>query len=220
MNEFRIRSTGVVVNETEYRALMENVSLPAVISAEVLASIAADPALAGWAADPILASPAPSSTSFQAVQRDGVTQDGLGNWVWAWQVTDLEEEAVAAKLALDKAARWDAIKAERDRRKLEGGYKVAVSGVDKWFHSDTFSRTQQIGLVMFGAGIPAGLQWKTMDGSFVTMTQSLAAQVFAAAGAQDVATFAAAEAHKTAMEESEDPAGYNFSGGWPAIYGG
>ena len=38
-----------------------------------------------------------------------------------------------------------------------------------------------MGLVMLGDNIPAGLQWKTMDGSFVVMTPSLAQQVFAAA---------------------------------------
>lgn len=118
-------------------------------------------------------------------------------------------------LARDKAILWERIKAERDRRKLDGGYKVG----SKWFHSDTFSRTQQIGLVLLGSSIPSGLQWKTMDGSFVTMTQTLANQIFGAAAAQDVATFQAAEVHKAAMEASADPSAYDFSGGWPAIYG-
>jgi hypothetical protein len=59
-----------------------------------------------------------------------------------------------------------------------------------------------------------------MDGSFVAMTQTLAGQVFAAAAAQDAATFAQAEAHRAAMEASNDPAAYDFSGGWPAIYEG
>lgn len=114
-----------------------------------------------------------------------------------------------------KAAKWDAIKAERDRRTEQGGYKVGT----KWFHSDQKSRGQQLGLVLLGASIPANLQWKTMDGSFVTMTQQLAGQVLAAAAASDQAMFAAAEAHKVAMEASADPASYDYSGGWPKIYG-
>ena len=114
-----------------------------------------------------------------------------------------------------RAAKWDAIKAERDRRIQSGGYKVGT----KWFHSDTFSRTQQIGLLMMGASIPAGLQWKTMDGSFITMTQALTGNVFAAAVASDQAVFAAAETHRVAMEASADPASYDYSGGWPKIYG-
>lgn len=114
-----------------------------------------------------------------------------------------------------KAAKWGAIKAERDRRIQSGGYKVGA----KWFHSDTFSRTQQMGLVMLGANIPPSTAWKTMDGSTIEMTQVLAGQIFAAAAASDISIFAAAEAHKSAMLASDDPAAYDFSTGWPAIYG-
>jgi len=110
---------------------------------------------------------------------------------------------------------WEAIKAERDRRAQQGGYQVA----GKWFHSDTFSRTQQMGLVMMGADIPAGLQWKIMDGSFVTMTQALAGQVFAAAAASDATLFARAEQIKAAMEA--DPVNFVLaSQAWPAVFEG
>ena len=109
---------------------------------------------------------------------------------------------------------WERIKVERDCRKA-GGVKVGA----KWFHSDDGSRIQQMGLVMMGAGIPANLQWKTMDGSFITMTQALASQVFQAVAAGDQAIFTAAETHRVAMEASADPASYDYSGGWPKIYG-
>lgn len=113
-----------------------------------------------------------------------------------------------------KARYWDAIKQERDRRTQTGGYQVA----GKWFHSDTFSRTQQMGLVMMGASIPADLQWKTMDGSFVTMTQTLASQVFAAAAASDAALFARAEQIKADMES--DPVNFVLTAQpWPSVYG-
>lgn len=111
---------------------------------------------------------------------------------------------------------WASIKAERDRRVQSGGYKVGT----KWFHSDTFSRTQQMGLVMLGASIPVNVPWKTMDGTVITMTQTLAGQIFATAAASDIAIFAAAETHKAAMETSADPAAYDFSAGWPAIFAG
>lgn len=114
-----------------------------------------------------------------------------------------------------KTLMWSAIKTERDRRKSQGGVKVGT----KWFHSDDPSRIQQLGLVMMGAGIPANTQWKTMDGSFVTMTQTLAGQIFQASAANDMAIFAAAEAHKAAMEASADPASYDFSTGWPKAFG-
>lgn len=132
------------------------------------------------------------------------------------EITDAEA-AVLQKPTIEqaKAAKWDAIKAERDRRTEQGGYKVGT----KWFHSDQKSRSQQLGLVLLGANIPANLQWKTMDGSFVTMTQQLAGQVLAAAAASDQAIFAAAEAHRQAMEASADPAAYDFSTGWPKVFG-
>jgi len=123
--------------------------------------------------------------------------------------------APAPDLTALRAAHWDAIKAERDKRIQTGGYQAA----GKWFHGDTFSRTQQMGLVMMGAGIPANLQWKTMDGSFVSMTQTLAGQVFAAAAASDAAIFARAEQIRATMDA--DPAAFDLSAhAWPLVFGG
>jgi hypothetical protein len=108
-------------------------------------------------------------------------------------------------------AKWEDIKAERDRRQVLG---VRVGA--NLFHSDDKSRIQQLGLVMMGAGLPAGLQWKTMDGGFVTMTSTLAGQIFGATASSDQGIFAAAEVHNNAMRASANPADYDFSAGWPA----
>lgn len=105
---------------------------------------------------------------------------------------------------------WNAIKVERDRRQELG---VVVNGLR--FHSDEKSRIQQLGLVMMGENIPQGLQWKTMDGTFVTMTQALAQQIFAATAAYDQAVFAVAEAHKASAFALPNPAEYDYSLGWP-----
>lgn len=134
--------------------------------------------------------------------------DGSGKLI----VTNQSDAAIKT---IARIAKWEAIKAVRDRRTDQGGYKVGT----KWFHSDQKSRSQQLGLVLLGANIPPNLQWKTMDGSFVTMTQQLAGQVLAAAAASDQAIFAAAETHRAAMEASADPASYDYSTGWPAIFG-
>ena len=111
---------------------------------------------------------------------------------------------------------WAAIKRLRDIKAQAGGYQVA----GKWFHSDTFSRTQQMGLVMMGANIPNGLQWKTMDGTYVTMTPTLAQQVFAAAAAQDAAIFAHAEQLRAQVFAAQDPSSVDITSGWPLGYGG
>lgn len=121
-----------------------------------------------------------------------------------------------APIAERRAARWEAIKALRDIKTQGGGYTTG----GKWFHSDIFSRTQQIGLVLMGAGVRAGLQWKTMDGSFVTMTATLAGQVFAAAAANDMALFTRAEVLHSAVNAATDPASVDISTGWPASYSG
>jgi hypothetical protein len=119
---------------------------------------------------------------------------------------------IAADIKVDM---WDAIKAERDRRKNDGGYKVGAN----WYHSDTSSRIQQLGLVMMGANLPANLYWKTMGGGFVVMTQTLALQIFQTAAASDMAIFTVAEQKKAAMLASADPATYDYLSGWPLIYG-
>jgi len=135
------------------------------------------------------------------------------------EITESEAAQLQAPTAAQiVAVKWDAIKAERDRRKA-GGVKVKVGTTNKWFHSDDASRIQQIGLVMMGASIPANLQWKTMDGTFVAMDQTVAGNVFVAAAASDQVIFGVAETHKAAMEASADPSTYDFSTGWPKIYG-
>lgn len=110
---------------------------------------------------------------------------------------------------------WTDIKAERDRRTQNGGYKVGA----KWYHSDTQSRIQQMGLVLLGANIPPATEWKTMDGSYVVMTPTIAGQIFGTAALSDIAIFKAAEAHRAAMSALPDPTGYDSSTGWPKAYG-
>ena len=109
---------------------------------------------------------------------------------------------------------WAQIKTERDKRK-EGG--VSVGG--KWFHSDDASRIQQLSLVLLSSNIPKGLQWKTMDGSFIEMDAKLAKKIFDAQVLNDQTIFSVAQQHKMSMEASTIPSSYDYSKGWPKIYG-
>lgn len=120
----------------------------------------------------------------------------------------------AMSIAEVRAAMAAKIKAVRDRKTQLGGYRT----MGKWFHSDAFSRSQQLGLVMMGASIPAGLMWKTMDGSYVEMTQALAASVFQAAVTQDAALFAHADQLIEIVNTSPSPASVNIEAGWAATY--
>lgn len=204
--EIRIRSTGQLLTLAQWKVDNPLTALPEVVSKEMLD---------GFGIDVVLAAPQPAATAFQSVVRNGAEQNGNGDWVQAWQVLDWPQAQIDAYKASAKAARWDAIKTERDQRKAGG---VLVNG--KWFHSDDASRIQHIGLVMMGDSIPVGLQWKAMDGSFVPMTRELANQIFLAVVTLDQGAFLRAEQHRLAMEASADPGAYDFSAGWPATYPG
>ena len=125
-----------------------------------------------------------------------------------------QAELDAHKAEMETTRVWKHIQQERDTRKA-GGVKV---GTD-WFHSDDASRIQQLGLLMFGASMPAGIMWKTMAGTFVPMTPTLAGQIFAATATNDQAIFTRAEIHKATMMASPDPTMYDYSTGWPLTYG-
>lgn len=220
----RLRSTGAVMFEDELRAYMKANNGPSWdrTTPEVLEAIGADV---------VFPTPQPAFDPVIRVAREiAPQQTANGNWEQRWEVVPrftqyTDEQGVvhtvaeqeAAAIAADRAQRVaqhvERIKAERDRRTQEGGYSAG----GKWFHSDVVSRTQQIGLILMGASMPPSIQWKTMDGSFVTMTPALAQQIFQAAGVQDTQTFAAAQTAIAAA--AADP--YNFSHdtiAWPAIF--
>ena len=177
--------------------------------------------------DYALVFPAPQPTYDPITQRVQVIAPeltALGHWEQRWEVVELfdtqteKDEAIAADRAAKQAAAWERIKVHRDYLSENGGYKVSIGGVDKWFHSDAKSKTQQLSLMLLGANASAVPPWKTMDGSKVVMSQALAGQIFAAAVTQDGALFAAAEAHRAAMEASNTPESYDFSDSWPTVF--
>jgi hypothetical protein len=109
---------------------------------------------------------------------------------------------------------WTKIKAIRDEKIASGGYEVE----GKWYHSGTVSRSQQTGLYLMGENVPAGLMWKTMDGSFVEMTQALAQKIFFAAAGQDSALFQHAESLRQQVKESANPEQVDIESGWPVTF--
>lgn len=208
-----VQTNEVVKTHSEVRNLLREVCLPAILTDEMIESHGLVPVVQ----TALEYDPATHSVEELAP----ALVDGV--WTQQWEVTALPVEQVESIRAQSVKAQWDAIKGERDKRKA-GGVLVVVDGVDKWFHSDDASRIQQLGLVLMGAGIPAGLQWKTMDGTFVTMTQTLANQVFQAVASKDQAVFGRAEQHKASMEALGDP--HSFTVGqdaaktkWPLVYG-
>lgn len=108
---------------------------------------------------------------------------------------------------------WVQIKSVRSE-KQNGGVQVA----GKWFHTDQSSRIQQLGLVLINGNLAPGIMWKTMDGSFIEMTNEIASQLLAAVSQLDIEAYTCAEVHKAAVYALSNPESYDYSTGWPAVY--
>lgn len=131
-----------------------------------------------------------------------------------------------------KLATWEDIKIKRTIMQSNGGFKVVhdVAGVPTnfWFHTDSISTTQQLGLIsaailykMQGAADSTPISpipWSTMDNSEVILTVGLALKILPAAMAQQGAIFAAAKEHRVALNASNSPRDYSFESGWPTTF--
>ncbi len=106
-----------------------------------------------------------------------------------------------------------AIRAERDRRKLNG---VHVAG--KWIHTDTYSRTQWMSMKIMGASLPE-IDWTTMDGSTISTTPEVVSAVFDAVALLDTTLFNFARNLITQAETSVNPASLDIKSGWPLTFG-
>ncbi len=155
----------------------------------------------------------------QTVQQTTPELTVLDTWEQRWEVVEIyqnqqdKDDAIAASLIPIRAARNAAIRAERDRRKFNG---VFVSG--KWIHTDTYSRTQWMGMVMMGTGIPA-IPWATMDNTTITTSQALAGAVFQGIAQLDAALFAYAKSLIDQVDVSSEPQNIDIMTGWPTTFG-
>lgn len=85
--EIRIRETGQVMFEGEFRSMHPETSFPVPLTAEILGDFGADVVLEG---------PQPSLTRYQTSFRDGVEQID-GQWFTKYSVADMDDEAKSAK---------------------------------------------------------------------------------------------------------------------------
>jgi hypothetical protein len=137
----------------------------------------------------------------------------------------------AATLVMVRAEKWEAIKAKRDGRLIDGGF--LCNG--HWFHSDLVSRSQFLANALRASELRTSggdmdavfhnadgdiIAIKTMDNGFVPVTANTALAIMPAFELQESKTYKAALMHKAALDASDDPENYDFSAGWPAIYEG
>ena len=116
--QIRVRTTGAVMYESEFRALHPNTSLPQQLSEALLNELGADVVLEGPQAQP---------TRYQVGFADGVEQIE-GKWYTKYSVADMEQEA---KDALD-ASQATSVRKQRDEKLSECDWtQVADAPVDK-----------------------------------------------------------------------------------------
>jgi hypothetical protein len=115
--EIRIKESGQVMYESEFRALFPNTSLP-LLTETVLNELGADVVLEGAQAQP---------TRYQIAFRDGV-QEIDGKWFTKYSVSDLDADGIAAK----DAEQAKSVRAERNSLIAECDWtQVEDSPVDK-----------------------------------------------------------------------------------------
>jgi hypothetical protein len=118
---------------------------------------------------------------------------------------------------------WRQIHDERDRRKA-GGLLITVDGVDYWAWTDDPSRdqyalyTNKAERYQYAPDYVLA-QWKSMNGTFFPMTLARLHEIIDRGVENEETLFEVAEQHRQQMLASTDPLAYDWSGGWPPIYG-
>jgi len=116
--EIRIRDTGQVVMESEFRAMFPDTSFPVPLTLGVINDFGGDPIMEGPQAQP---------TRYQTAFRDGI-QEIEGKWYTKYSVADMDDEAKAALDAQQAAS----MRAERNRRLSECDWtQITDSTADK-----------------------------------------------------------------------------------------
>lgn len=124
----------------------------------------------------------------------------------------IDDALVAAKKEREQARAWENIKTFR-QEKMTGG--VYVPSVDKHLHTDETSSIQyaQIGTAI-SLGMFQSLNWKTIEGDFIEMTEAVFRELQAVMIQKTQANYARAEYHKYMMMQSDNPLDYDYSTGW------
>jgi hypothetical protein len=136
MAEYRDRTTGELKSQGELRRDNPNMSLPKVWNEFTFDALNVDP---------VLRSPKPTEGigEYQSVRRNGVTQDANGNWVEAWEITDMfsddPELGTKAEQEAEYQARLDSDAAERNRRERDR----LIAETDWWASSDLTMTAEQ-----------------------------------------------------------------------------
>jgi hypothetical protein len=107
---YRIKSTGEIKSQGEVRSMYPNTSFPSQWTPALVEELGLDP---------VFETPAPTTTIYQTAYKDGVEQVD-GKWVWKWSISEMDDEAKAAKDA--EAAKG--VRSTRDAKLAECDWVV------------------------------------------------------------------------------------------------
>jgi hypothetical protein len=159
-----------------------------------------------------------------------------GQWRHNWSIVARTSQEAATTLAGAYSEVEERIKSFRDNRLVNGGFPVTVNSVKKWVHSDTFSRTQWPMIVRRADKVDASggdmdaillkrdgtgpLVWKLKGGTgYLPLTANLALQIAQNGEVQDEATFQRCEILIAQMRATANPYVFDFTHGWPEVFG-
>ena len=144
--QIRIRETGAVMYESEFRALHPNTSMPQLLTEATLKSFDAEVVFEGPQAQP---------TRYQVAYRNGVELID-GKWYTKYSVSDMTAEA---KTALD-ASQAKSMRNQRDRLIAETDWTQGKDIADSVSAKYTTYR-QALRDVPAQSGFPWTVQWPT-----------------------------------------------------------
>jgi len=141
---YRVRSTGEVLSQGQVRSLYPNTSFPSQWTPALVEELGLDP---------VFESPTPTTTRYQTAFKNGVEQDAQGRWLWKWSISEMDDEAKAAKDA--EAAK--SVRADRDKRLAECDWtQLSDSQVDKAVWA---TYRQELRDVPAQTGFPHDITW-------------------------------------------------------------
>ena len=141
---YRIKSTGEIKSQGEVRSMYPNTSFPSQWTPALVEELGLDP---------VFESPTPTTTRYQTAYKDGVEQDAQGRWLWKWSISEMDDDAKAAKDA--EAAK--AVRSDRDKRLSDTDWtQVADAPVDK---AAWATYRQALRDVPSQAGFPYDINW-------------------------------------------------------------
>lgn len=214
MREYRNRSTGKVLSDFDFRNLFGDTAFPDPNEIDVAT-------LDSFGYDPVISNPPVLLEGFTAKIK-GIVQNPAGEWVHDWEVVAFAEDIKLRTKEEQQEEVWQAIKAERDRRKA-AGLRLIVDGVEYWFWTDDPSRSQYALLEcrIQRLNLPDEMvltDWKTMSGVYIPLTVGLLHRIIDQGIANESYTFHNAEKHRQAMLLVDQPLRYDYGTDWLPTY--